>query len=56
MLAIPYESLGLDKETASFNRLSFKWLDNFGRDATVEDLYLTGDVAPESRFFFNATE
>lgn len=56
MLAVPYEVLGLTEEIATFNKLSFKWLDNFGRDAEVSDIYTTGDVAPESRFFFQATE
>ena len=56
MIAVPYETLGLTKETASFNAISFKWLDNFNADSEVADLYTTGDVAPESRFFYQATE
>ena len=56
MIAIPYETLGLTKETASFNAISFKWLDNFNADSDIADLYTTGDVAPESRFFYQAVE
>ena len=36
--------------------IDFKWLDNFHGAAEVSDLYTTGDVAPESRFFFQMTE
>ena len=56
MIAVPYETLGLTKENASFNAISFKWLDNFNADSEVADLYTTGDVAPESRFFYQAVE
>lgn len=56
MIAVPYETLGLTKENASFSAISFKWLDNFNADSEVADLYTTGDVAPESRFFYQATE
>lgn len=56
MIKAPYDVLGINAERASFNSVSFKWLDNFGRDATVADLYTTGDVAPSSRFFYQAAE
>ena len=56
MLAVPFETLGLSKNEADFNTLAFKWLDNFHGNAEVSDLYTTGDVAPESRFFFQMTE
>jgi len=56
MIAVPYEVLGLTGENATFDHISFKWLDNFGGEMTPSDLYTTGDVAPESRFFFQLTE
>ena len=55
MIAVPYESLGLEKN-ASFSKISFKWLDNFSDPSSPADFYLTGDVAPESRFFFKVVE
>ena len=55
MFEVPCKVLGL--KTASFNSISFKWLDNVGNDdVKVENVYTSGDVAPESRFFFNAVE
>ncbi|MBQ5367574.1 MAG: hypothetical protein IIU43_08890, partial [Thermoguttaceae bacterium] len=56
MIAVPYKALGMSAQDASFNRISFKWLDNLTGTVTPADLYTTGDVAPESRFFFQATE
>lgn len=56
MIAVPFARLGLDAKKASFNNVSFKWLDNFTKDVTPSDLYLNGDVAPESRFFYKVTE
>ncbi len=56
MIAVPYSVLGLTKETASFDKLGFKWLDNFVGKLSIDDLYTRGDVAPESRFFFQAIE
>jgi len=32
--------------------IRFKWMDNVPNKMTTEDLYMTGDVAPESRFFY----
>ncbi len=55
MFAVSFDALGLTT-SATFNDLEFKWLDNFVGEIKVEDLYTTGDVAPESRFFFNAAE
>jgi len=55
MFAVPFEALGLSAN-ATFNDVEFKWLDNFVGAVSVEDLYTTGDVAPESRFFFSAAE
>lgn len=56
MLAIPYKVLGLTQDTYSFNKISFKWLDNLCGSVTPETIYTDGDVAPESRFFFSVTE
>ena len=56
MIAVPFETLGLSPESATFDVVSFKWLDNLGKDIEISDLYTNGDVAPESRFFFQATE
>jgi len=55
MFAVPFEALGLPSN-ATFNDVDFKWLDNFVGEITAEALYTTGDVAPESRFFFSAAE
>ncbi len=56
MVAIPYKALGLDDSSASFNKISFKWLDNLSGSVAPADLYTTGDAAPESRFFFQVLE
>lgn len=56
MLVVPYETLGLQKDKASFDSISFKWLDNFNANSEIYDIYTNGDVAPESRFFFSADE
>ncbi|MBR5759086.1 MAG: hypothetical protein IKX88_10880 [Thermoguttaceae bacterium] len=56
MIAVPYKALGLDAANASFNGISFKWSDNLSGNVTPAELYTTGDVAPESRFFFHVTE
>ena len=56
-LAASFEQLGLSPQNASLEAVSFKWLDNFGGDnITPADLYTTGDVAPESRFFYRVKE
>ena len=56
VIAVPFETLGLEKGTKAFEQIAFKWLDNFGDEAiTPADLYTTGDVAPESRFFYRMT-
>jgi len=55
MFVVPFETLGLSND-ATFNDISFKWLDNFSGDVDVSDIYTRGDVAPESRFFYQATE
>ncbi len=52
-LAIPFKSLGISASVDSMNRLSFKWMDNVAEAMTVSDLYMTGDVAPEGRFFYS---
>ena len=36
----------------ALSELRFKWLDHLPCPPTSEDLYLSGDVAPESRFFY----
>lgn len=36
----------------ALTELRFKWLDHLPYPPTSEDLYLSGDVAPESRFFY----
>ena len=57
MFKVPYSILGQTRDQASFNRIGFKWLDDFGsKEIEVDDVYVRGDVAPESRFFFQATE
>ena len=35
--------------------LDFKWADNLRRPGEVLDFYLSGDVAPEGRFFYRYT-
>lgn len=56
MFAVPFKTLDLSPQSASFNDVSFKWLDNLGKDVEISSLYTNGDVAPESRFFFQASE
>ncbi len=52
-LAVPVAALDLKDPQCGLDKISFKWLDNFKSRITPEDLYLTGDVAPESRFFYS---
>ena len=56
MIAVPYKALGLDASNVSFDNISFKWLDNVSGKVTPAELYTMGDVAPESRFFFQVAE
>ena len=56
MFVVPYAAIGLTSANASFDAISFKWLDNLTGNVSPADLYVTGDVAPESRFFFSAIE
>ncbi|MBO7679644.1 MAG: hypothetical protein J6S75_08250, partial [Thermoguttaceae bacterium] len=71
---VPYDAVGLDGGSASFESIAFKVLDNpedpdgqvcvlsdggevrRGGGVTPQTLYTTGDVAPESRFFFRLKE
>ena len=52
-LAIPVTALELEDPQCDLDKISFKWLDNFKTRITPGDLYVTGDVAPESRFFYS---
>ncbi|MBQ3332233.1 MAG: hypothetical protein IJG83_02305, partial [Thermoguttaceae bacterium] len=71
---VPYQTIGLDDESASFDKIAVKVLDNLedpdgqvcvlstgekivgDGQVTPAALYTTGDVAPESRFFFRLKE
>ena len=55
-LAVPFKSVHLPKSEKSLRRVAFKWLDNVPETMTPDDLYIHGDVAPESRFFFEVAK
>lgn len=51
-ICVPFSAIRLPESQKSLARVSFKWLDNVPEEMTPSDLYQTGDVAPESRFFY----
>jgi len=55
-MAVPFHLIGLSEETVSLDKISFKWIDNASDEMTPGDLYVNGDVAPESRLFYSVSE
>ena len=52
-LAIPRKALGLPAGKALLPlSFDFKWADNLQRPGDPMDFYLSGDVAPDTRFKF----
>ena len=49
LMAIPCETLGVAGKDFT---IDFKWFDNLDPTGPAMDVYLKGDVAPESRFFY----
>ena len=56
LLAVPFRAVRLPKSEKSVRRIGFKWLDNIPETMTPDDLYTNGDVAPESRFFYEVAK
>jgi hypothetical protein len=52
--AIPRSALGLPENTTHL-ALHFKWADNQQTPGEIMDFYLSGDVAPDSRFMYRYT-
>ncbi len=56
LLVVPFRAVRLPKSEKSVRQIGFKWLDNIPETMTPDDLYTTGDVAPESRFFYEVAK
>lgn len=56
LLIVPFKAVRLPKSEKSLRRIAFKWLDNVPETMTPDDLYTNGDVAPESRFFYEVAK
>ena len=52
-ITVPFKAIRLPGSPDSIGKVSFKWMDHLPENPTIGDLYQMGDVAPESRFFYN---
>ena len=53
-IAIPRSALGIEENTTRLS-INFKWSDNLQSPGDIMDFYVSGDVAPESRFSYRYT-
>ncbi len=51
-LSVPIALLGLQPQGDPLDSLDFKWIDNARTPGDPLDLYLSGDTAPDGRFFY----